>query len=281
MNKIIDSTILRHRIENIGNLPTVPETLKKLSAIIENPKVSLSNVSDFVQSDPAMTFRILKMVNSAVYGFPGRIASVSNAIMLLGLNVVKGLLLGISVFELMQKAMTGLYEHSMGCAAAARIIAQKKGLREPEEAYVAGLLHDIGKVVMALEFPDSYEAALACAAEEGILIGEAEKRFFADNHPVLGGILSEKWRFPKKLNEAILCHHQPQMAESFPVETAIVHLADILIKARGLGFAGDQIVPVVNEAAFDRLELSEQDILEIFREMEGTLEATEEVLLKP
>jgi putative nucleotidyltransferase with HDIG domain len=279
MNKIIEAKVLRHRIENIGNLPTVPENLKKLSVIIENPKVSLTHISDFIQSDPAITFRILKMVNSAVYGFPGRISSVSHAIMLLGLNVVKGLLLGISVFELMQKAMTGLYEHSMGCAAAARIIAQKKKLREPEEAYVAGLLHDIGKVVMILEFSDSYEAALACATQENLLIGAAEKRFFADNHPVLGGILSEKWRFPKKLNEAILYHHQPQKAEFFPLETAIVHLADILIKARGLGFSGDYIVPSVNEAAFDRLEFSEQDICEIFREIEGAVEATEEVLL--
>lgn len=279
MNKVIESKILRHRVENIGSLPTVPDNLKKLSRIIENPKLSLSEISDFVQSDPAITFRILKMVNCATYGFPGRIASVSHAIMLLGLNVVKGLLLGISVFELMQQAMAGLYEHSMGCAAAARIIAQRKGLREPEEVYVAGLLHDLGKVVMILEFTEAYEASLAWSAAEDISIGEAEKQFFADNHPILGGVLSEKWRFPKKLTEAILYHHRPQAAEQFPVETAIVHLADILIKARGIGFSGDQIVPVVNDAAFDRLDFSEQDIIDIIREMEGSFEATQEVLV--
>ncbi|HEX7534876.1 MAG TPA: HDOD domain-containing protein [Syntrophales bacterium] len=138
MSEVIESKILRHRIENIGSLPTAPDTLRKLSRIMEKPNVSLTEVASFVQSDPALTFRILKMVNSAVYGFPGRISSVSHAIMLLGLNVVKGFLLGVSVFELMQKAMTGLYEHSLGCAAAARIIAQKKALREPEEPYVAG-----------------------------------------------------------------------------------------------------------------------------------------------
>ncbi|HVO66748.1 MAG TPA: HDOD domain-containing protein [Syntrophales bacterium] len=279
MNDIIESKVLRHRIANIGNLPTVPETLKRLSRIIEKPNVSLTEIAGFVQSDPALTFRILKMVNSAVYGFPGRIASVSHAIMLLGLNVVKGLLLGISVFELMQKAMVGLYEHSMGCAAASRIIAQRKGLREPEEAYVAGLIHDIGKVVMALEFTKSYEAALACAEQENISIGKAEKQFFADNHAVLGGVLSEKWRFPKKLTEAIFYHHQPRSAESFPLETAIVHLADILTKARGLGFSGDQIVPIIDDAAFDRLELTEQDIFEVFRDLEGSIDATQEVLL--
>ncbi len=278
MSEVIESKILRHRIENIGSLPTVPDTLRKLSRIMEKPNVSLTEVASFVQSDPALTFRILKMVNSAVYGFPGRIASVSHAIMLLGLNVVKGLLLGVSVFELMQKAMTGLYEHSMGCAAAARIIAQKKGLREPEEAYVAGLIHDIGKVVMALEFTKAYEGALAFAETEHIAIMQAEKRFFADNHAALGGALSEKWRFPKKLTEAILYHHQPRSAVLFPLETAIVHLADILTKARGLGFSGDQIVPIVDDTAFDRLELSEEDIIDVFRELEESIEAMQEVL---
>jgi len=279
MNNIIESNILRHRIQNIGSLPTVPESLRKLSRIIENPKVSLNEISSFVQSDPAITFRILKMVNSAAYGFPGRIASVSHAIMLLGMNVVKGLLLGISVFELMQKAMQGLYEHSMGCAAAARIIAQQKGLREPEEVYVGGLLHDIGKVVMTLEFTDAYEAALACVVTENISIGEAEKYFFADNHAALGGVLAEKWRFPKRLTETILYHHTPQAAKAAPIETAIVHFADILIKARGLGFSGDHVVPVVDEAAFDSLQLTEQDIIEILRKVEEMIDATEEVLI--
>ena len=278
MSEVIESKILRHRIENIGSLPTVPDTLRKLSRIMEKPNVSMTEVASFVQSDPALTFRILKMVNSAIYGFPGRIASVSHAIMLLGLNVVKGLLLGVSVFELMQKAMSGLYEHSMGCATAARTIAQKKGLREPEEAYVAGLIHDIGKVVMALEFTKAYEGALALAETEHIAIMQAEKKFFADNHAALGGVLSEKWRFPKKLTEAILYHHQPRSAVLFPLETAIVHLADILTKARGLGFSGDQIVPIVDDAAFDRLELSEEDVIDIFRELEGSIEATQEVL---
>jgi putative nucleotidyltransferase with HDIG domain len=279
MNKVIESKILRHRVENIGSLPTVPETLRKLSVIMEKPNVSLTEISNFVQSDPALTFRVLKMVNSAIYGFPGRISSVSHAIMLLGLNVVKGLLIGISVFELMKKTMTGLYEHSMGCAAAASIIAKKKGIREPEEVYVAGLLHDIGKVVMALEFSATYEVALACAVAEDISIGEAEKRCFADNHTTLGGFISEKWRFPKKLTEAILYHHAPHYAKFAIVETAIVHLADILIKARGLGFSGDHIVPIVNETAFDSLQLTEQDILDVLRELEGSFEATEEILL--
>jgi HD-like signal output (HDOD) protein len=132
---------------------------------------------------------------------------------------------------------------------------------------------------MTLEFTDAYEAALACAMTENISIGEAEKHFFAENHAALGGVLAEKWRFPTRLTEAILYHHTPQSAKAVPVETAIVHFADILIKARGLGFSGDHIVPLVNEAAFDILQLAEQDIIEILQKVEDMVEATEEILI--
>src|SRR5574340_1082902 len=128
MNEI-DVRILRAKLDKINALPTVPSTLKRLSTLIEKPKITIEEISHFVSNDPALTTKVLKMINSAIYGFPGRISSVSHAIMLLGLNVVKGLLLGVSVFEIMQNSMQGLWEHSLGCAAAARIIAKKKGLK--------------------------------------------------------------------------------------------------------------------------------------------------------
>ncbi len=162
----IDARVLRHRVQNISTLPTIPDVVKRLSVIIENPSISLNEITQFVSNDPALATKILKMVNSAIYGFPGRISSVSHAIMLIGVNVVKGLLLGISVFEVMQKAMVGLREHSVACAVAARVLATKKGMKEPEEISVAGLIHDIGKVILTLEFPDEYQCALDLAEKK-------------------------------------------------------------------------------------------------------------------
>ena len=133
----MDPKILRHKVESISTLPTVPAVLKRLSGVIEKPRITIVEISAFISSDPALTTKVLKMVNSAIYGFPGRIASVSHATMLLGLNVIKGLLLGVSVFELMQKTMNGLYEHSLAVAFVSRVIAQKKGLKEPDEVSVA------------------------------------------------------------------------------------------------------------------------------------------------
>ncbi len=273
----IDPKVLRHKVENIGTLPTVPGVLKRLSGIIEKPRITLVEISAFISNDPALTTKILKMVNSAIYGFPGRIASVSHATMLLGLNVIKGLLLGVSVFELMQKTMNGLYEHSLACAIASRVIAQKKGLKEPEEISVAGLLHDIGKVILMLEFQTEYEAAMNEAQTKGISIFEAEKNQFNATHANVGSWLAEKWRFPRSLIEVIEFHHRPALAKNAPLETAIVHMADILVRARGFGFAGENYVPEVNPAAFELLKLSAADIKDVLKELEENMESAEDI----
>ncbi|HOC59980.1 MAG: HDOD domain-containing protein [Syntrophaceae bacterium] len=273
----MDPKILRHKVENINTLPTVPAVLKKLSSVIEKPRITIVEISAFISNDPALTTKVLKMVNSAIYGFPGRIASVSHATMLLGLNVIKGLLLGVSVFELMQKTMSGLYEHSLACAIASRVIAQKKNLKEPEEVSVAGLLHDIGKVILTLEFSKEYETAMKEAEEKKISIFEAEKNQFTATHADVGGWLAEKWRFPRNLIEVIQFHHRPTLAKNAPLETAIVHMADLLVRARGFGFAGENFVPEVNAVAYDLLNLSDQDIKDTLREMEDNMEAAEDM----
>lgn len=276
MNKM-DPKVLRHRVESINTLPTVPSVLKRLSTVIEKPRITIVEISAFISNDPALTTKVLKMVNSAIYGFPGRIASVSHATMLLGLNVIKGLLLGVSVFELMQKTMSGLYEHSLACAIASRVIAQKKNLKEPEEVSVAGLLHDIGKVILTLEFAQEYEAAMKEAQEKKMSIFDAEKNQFSATHADVGGWLAEKWRFPRNLIEVIEFHHRPMMAKNAPLETAIVHMADLLVRARGFGFAGENFVPDVNPVAYELLKLSEQDIKDVLREMEDNMEAAEDI----
>jgi len=273
----IDPKVLRHKVENINTLPTVPGVLKRLSVVLEKPRITIVEISAFISSDPALTTKILKMVNSAIYGFPGRIASVSHATMLLGLNVIKGLLLGVSVFELMQKTMNGLYEHSLGCAIASRIIAQKKGLKEPEEVSVAGLLHDIGKVILALEYPAEYQAAINEAQAKNISIYDAENIQFNATHANVGSWLAEKWRFPRNLIEVIECHHRPALAKNAPLETAIVHIADLLVRARGFGFAGEIFVPEVNTIAYELLKLSESDIKDVLKEMEENMESAEDI----
>lgn len=272
----LDPKTLRSRVENISTIPTIPSVLKQLSTIIENPKISLNEISHFVSQDPALTTKILQMVNSALYGFPGRISSVNHAVMLLGLNVVKGLLLSVSVFEIMHKAMIGLREHSIGVAIASKVLARMKGLKEPEEVFVAGLLHDVGKVILTLSWPEEYDRTVKEAESSGIAIFDAERSRFSETHAAVAGWLAEKWHFPRKLCECIANHHRPHTSSLAPLETAIVHMADVLVKARGLGYSGDRLVPDVNAKAWETLALSEADLREILKELEDSVEQTEE-----
>jgi len=276
MPEKIDLQTLRSNVESINALPTVPATLRRISAMLEKPRIGLDELGRLISNDPALTTKILKMVNSAAYGFPGRISSVSHATMLLGLNVIKGLLLGVSVFELMEKTMIGLWEHSLGCNMAARLIAQKKGLKEPEEVSVCGLLHDIGKAVLILQYPAAFEQAMQEAGNEGVTIHETETRYFMATHAEIGQWLIQKWHFPANLVDAIRYHHQPNLSRQSPLETAIVHVADILVRAKGIGYAGDLVVPVVNPAAWKLVNLSENDILDILSSLEdGAVSARE------
>lgn len=275
----MDIQNLRSQIERVDTLPTMPSVLKKLLKVIENPKVSLNEIGNFISSDPVLTTRVLKVVNSPIYGFPGRISSVSQALILLGLNVVRGMLLGVSVFEVMEKAMVGLWEHSMGAAITARIIAQKKGLSEPEEISVAALLHDIGKVVLSLKFPEEYKDVMNKAAQNELLISDEEKNYFSITHAEAGAWIAQKWNFPRSLVEVIEYHYKPHLSKNIPIQTAIVHLADVLIQARGFGFSGNNFVPPVNPTAWQALNLSEEDLKDIIREMEEVLEQAEDFLL--
>ena len=273
----MDIKSLRRKVENINSLPTIPSTLKQISKIIEDPVISLKEIGDFISNDPALTTKILKIVNSAFYGFPGRISSASHATVLLGSNVIKGLLVGASVFELMQNAMLGLWEHSLGCAVTSRLMAKRKGLKDYDDIYAAGLLHDIGKIILLLEFPKEYKEAMNEAELKNITIVETERDHFIANHADIGSWLAEKWLFPRNLVEVIKYHHNPHLSKNAPIETAIVHLADILLRAKGVGFAGDPFVPAVNSVAFEALKLSETDLKEILEEMENALGVTEEL----
>ncbi|HHN65304.1 MAG TPA: HDOD domain-containing protein, partial [Nitrospirae bacterium] len=158
---------IRDAIERLSSLPTIPPVVSKILRVIDADDVSIEKIGEFISSDQALSARVLKIVNSPVYGFPGRISSISQAIMLLGLSALKGMLLGVSIIDIMEKTMLGLWEHSFGTAMAARLIASKRGYKDIEDASVAGLIHDIGKVALSLCYPKEYGQVVSEAEEKG------------------------------------------------------------------------------------------------------------------
>lgn len=267
----MDLKTLRDRIESVQTLATIPTVAKKLLELVADPKVALTDISRFISSDPVLATKVLRMVNSPVYGFPGRISSVNQAVLLLGLNVVKGLLFGVTVFDLMQQTMIGLWEHSCGCAIIARLVAKKKGLKDPEETSIHGLLHDIGKVVLVLQFPSEYQRVMDEAKEKDISVYEAENEYFSTSHATVGAWVAKQWSFPAPLVDVIGYHHRPRLAKITPIDAAIVHFSDILLRGRGFGFAGDYTVPPMDDSAWGLVDISQTAIGEILREAEDLL----------
>ncbi|MGD0231611.1 MAG: HDOD domain-containing protein [Syntrophorhabdales bacterium] len=275
----MDLKTLKDRIETVQTLATIPAVASRLLELVADPTVSLAEISRFVSHDPVLATKVLRMVNSPIYGFPGRISSVNQAVLLLGLNVVRGLLIGVSVFDLMQQTMIGLWEHSLGCAILARLISKKKGLRDTEEISIHGLLHDIGKVVLVLQFPKEYEKVMSRAQAEECTVYEAEDDYFPTTHATVGAWIAEQWSFPRRLIDVIACHHRPQLSKVAPMETAIVHFADILLRSRGFGFAGDFAVPLLHPSSWELIGLSESDIGDILKESEDLLEEAADLAL--
>lgn len=266
---------IRRKIKAIKSLPTLPTVAQKVSKMAESDDTSATQLGKVISTDQALSGRVLRLVNSSFYGFPGRISSIPNAIVLLGFDLVKSLIISVSVFEMMEKGIIGLWEHSLGCAIASRIIAKKDKDNDPEELSVAGLLHDIGKVVVSIQLVEKYEKIKKLIKDKKITFYEAEKEVLEFTHEDIGGWLTESWNLPKSLQEPIAYHHQPLKSKNAKKQTAIVHLADFLVRAIGFGTGGDSWMPPLNRKAWERLGLNFNDLEEIISELGDELESVE------
>lgn len=253
-----DPVQLRQRVEKLGQLPTLPHVVQKIVSMIDRPETSAEDLGRLIEKDQVLSAKVLRLANSPFYGFPARIASVSHAVVVLGLNVVKGLTLGATVFDMMKDAgMDDLWRHSLGVAMVAHILAVRAGHKNPEEVFVAGLLHDLGKVVLYTKLPE-LGAAVKCRSEERDLPAvEAELEVLGLTHAEIAGWLAESWHLPTVLKEPMMFHHRPALAQQARSQTAMVHVADLLVKAMGCGGSVGDLVPVMSPEAWETVGLDD------------------------
>jgi len=252
----------RKKVQLIKNLPTLPGMIEKISRMVESKQHSAEDISRLISQDQVLSAKVLKLANAAFYGFSRRISSITQALVMLGFNVIKGLILTSSVFDLLQSRANDLWVHSLAAATAAGVLANRLDLAEAEEVNLAGLLHDLGKVVMAVNMSQDLEEVQDLTARGEFQL-EAESRVLGFTHPEAGAWLAESWKLPLSLTEPIMYHHQPARAKEAALTTAVVHLADILVKARGLGFGRDVWVPPLEPGALELLGLKIDDLDEI------------------
>ena len=275
----VDKESIRRRVEALKSVPTMPGIFEKISRLIESSETAAADVANIISSDQALSAKVLRLVNSAFYGFPGRISNVTHALIILGFDVVKGLVLSTSVFDMMlARGLSGLWEHSLGCAITAGVIARRIEHPDPEEVSVAALLHDLGKVIIKIEIPEESSLIEEAVEKKQISVYEAEENILGFNHSTVGKWLSKKWNLPRALADPIAHHHAPGLARLAPQQTAIVHLANVLIRARGFGSGGDDLVPQIDQKAWEALRISDTILEEIINEMDDKLDGAEDLL---
>jgi len=224
---------LKQLVSSVGSLPSLPETYARLQQVIKDPEAGLDEVAAVIEQDLAMSAKVLQLVNSAFFGLYRHIESPGRAVSLLGLDTIKALVLGVGVFSEMQAVPSRIYnvsrlwDHSLACAAFAKAIAADSDNRElTDNAFIAGLLHDVGKLLLISRMGREFEQAVLLAREEEITLNEAEHRVFGAGHGDVGGYLIGIWGLPGAVVEAITFHHrldsypEPDLSPALAVQVA-------------------------------------------------------------
>jgi putative nucleotidyltransferase with HDIG domain len=226
------------QLNKIKDIPTLPTIVFELNQLLEDPETSIVKVSETIEKDQAIALKILKLVNSAFYGFKSGVSDIRHAVVMLGFNAVRNAIVSVSIIDALPKSflfqdfeMGAFWKHSLAVAVTSKNIAQKARVESPDNCFVGGLLHDVGKVIMAQYFQDLFIKVWTYMQKECLSFHEAEQHELAVDHAMIGGHLARRWSLPEGLIEAIRWHQdfQPEIPNANFV--LIIYLANILVNS--------------------------------------------------
>lgn len=272
----------RTLLANSGQVPSLPLIYNEISAALHDPNCSALKIADVISKDTGMAGRLLRFANSSLFGFPSKLDTISQAIIVIGCQQIADLAMGTCVMRMFGGIsrdlvnMDSFWRHSVACGITARILATHRRESNVERFFVTGLLHDIGRLIIYMKIPDQARATLVRCKSKGELLYEAEREILGFNHADMGGTLLESWKLPPSLVEGVFYHHHPLNAVHFRLEPALIHVADIIANSMQLGTSGEKFVPPLTPEAWDRLNLStsvlEPTMHEVDRQFEETID---------
>jgi HD-like signal output (HDOD) protein len=266
-------------------LVSPPNTYLQLNELILDPNSSIEDISEVINTDPALTTRLLKIVNSPYYGFPSQINTISRAITIVGTRELHHMVLATTVMHSFSGIpsslinMTEFWKHSLACAITAKTLAKKLGQKSTESFFIAGLLHNIGSLILYQSLPELAREAINSAKFGHEVLHQAEKRLLGFDHTEVGEALVKKWRLPESLGCVARHHHTPSQTTGHELAVNIVHVADILVSSVPFGHSGDEHVPPLDETAWSSLNIDEADVPELINDVSNQLERLSSVML--
>jgi putative nucleotidyltransferase with HDIG domain len=258
---------LKERAEQIRELSTLPSVIMRILEVMNNPMADARDVEREIIEDPVITAKILKVANSPFYGANRDVSSVSQAVVLMGFAEVQNVALSVSLFSRFAVPTKmfdrrKFWEHCFATATTADAL-QRRVNAQTNDGFIAGLLHDIGRIVLDQHFPNEFKEILALAEAKGLSLLEAERKVLGVTHCDVGYWVTEKWNLPPMLTDSILFHHSPFSCRESYVLTSIVHVADVIAKSFGNYIGEDFETPPRDESAFRLLNLDSEKVMSL------------------
>ena len=248
-----------------GQLASFPDIYFRIDKALRDPKSSVSHLADIISTDTSLSAKLLRLANSAFYGLPSKTDSVTRAITLIGTKEISTLATGILAIryfkDIPQKLinMEAFWTHSVACGLFASILAQRKIGFSEEKFFIGGLLHDIGRLIMAVGLPQSMAHTVILSRKRSVPLNVVEAEIFGFDHTQTAALLMQKWEFPATLENMVRFHHDPVLSPN-PLEASIIHVADIMAIAFQFGHSGEVMIPPLNVKAWEALAVSQSVI---------------------
>ena len=272
MNQTLSQAVRRTPAElapalvgEVAGLVSPPDVCARVFELIQSPDATINQIGEVIARDPNLTARLLRLVNSSFYNFTRKIDTVSRAVTIIGVRDLYNIVIAVSAVNSFNRLpnnivnMDTFWRHSLYCGLIARSLAKHRHVLHPERLFVAGLLHDIGSLVLYNKMPDVMRDLLLIADGDEEVLHTAETEEFGFSHADLGGLLLRSWQLPEILQEAVSHHHTPAMAGNAAMESAIVHVASVLANRSEIGAycEGQVRAETIDTAAWRILGLGE------------------------
>ena len=273
-----------HMVQDVSTIHSLPMFYSQLSEAIDHPRSSIGDIAKIISEDMGLTARILKLANSPLFGYFSKIDSITQAVTIIGVFQVRDLALAISVMDAFKGIpedlvnMEQFWKHSIATGLAARLLATSQREANIERFFVAGILHDIGRLVMYVRVPELCLELLEESRSTGTLLYKSERDKFSFDHAEVGGALLKRWKIPPSVGEPVGSHHSCHTASQYPREASILHFADIIAHALEFGNSGEIFVPELDDAVWDRLQLSCYFLPTLVKQIDTTFAQTVSVL---